>query len=124
MTAPTVLIIEDDPKQANIFAKTFTTCGFDTQVCLRGDEGLNSLEASCPDVIMLDLHLPYVAGPDILAEIRRQERFTNTYVIVATADLYMAKGEVANHADKVLIKPVRFGQLRRVASELFLKKSA
>ena len=124
MTTPTALIIEDDPKQANIFTKTFTTCGFETDVCMRGDDALKLLDTVTPDVIMLDLHLPYVVGTDILIKIRADERLKDIFVIVATADLYMAKGAVLEQADKVMIKPVRFGQLRELATRLYLEKSA
>ena len=70
-----------------------------------------------PDVVVLDLHLPRVAGMDILHQIRADERLTGTRVIVATAHPRMAES-LRDEADLVLLKPISFSQLRDLASIL------
>jgi DNA-binding response OmpR family regulator len=123
MNKPIALIIEDDPKQADIFAKTFASCGFESTIYLRGDEAIAALETIVPDVVMLDMHMPYIAGSNILKYIRDTEQLVNTFVLVATADLYMAKGDVAEQADIVMIKPVSFRKLQNLANELYSEKN-
>lgn len=41
--------------------------------------------APCPDLILMDLNLPKVDGPQVLSEFRRHPECTNTPVIVVTS---------------------------------------
>ena len=56
-----------------------------------------------PACVVLDLHLPNVDGSTILKAIHSNERFTQTAVILATADAQMADG-LRGKADLVLLK--------------------
>ena len=71
-----------------------------------------------PALILLDMHLPHVQGEDILRKIRADARLDRTRVVIATADAGAAQGQTGSLADTVLIKPVRFAQLRHLASRL------
>ncbi|HEY2017419.1 MAG TPA: response regulator [Bryobacteraceae bacterium] len=42
-------------------------------------------EAPCPDLLLLDLNLPRVDGPDILSEFRKHLECANTPVVVITS---------------------------------------
>ena len=68
-------------------------------------------------VVVLDMHLPHVAGPDILRYIRADARLEKTQVIIATADPSMADS-LREEATLVLLKPISFSQLRDLAKRL------
>jgi len=111
------LIVEDDMDLAIIFAEALQAAGFDTGIIRAGDTALARLAVTTPDVVVLDLHLPHIAGTEILRRIRGDERLAGTRVIVATADPRMAE-ILQEEADLVLIKPISFSQLRDLASRL------
>lgn len=111
-------VIEDDEKIGTIFSAALNEAGYETEVIQDGSQALKRLAEATPDVVVLDLHLPHVAGSEILKQIRADARLKQTRVIIATADAAMANGELNDEADLVLIKPIRFSQMRDLAKEL------
>ena len=117
MSGPLAFIIEDDYDLSNIFAKALESAGYETQITRNGEAALTWLAAETPAVVVLDLHLPRVAGTAILDRIRSDPRFADTQVIVATADARSAEA-LQDSADLILVKPISFSQLRDLASRL------
>jgi CheY-like chemotaxis protein len=68
-------------------------------------------------VVVLDLHLPYLSGKELLYHIRADQRLGQTRVILATADSVLAES-LQEEADLVLLKPISPSQLRDLAIRL------
>jgi CheY-like chemotaxis protein len=113
---PLALIVDDHGDSAVIFSEAMRIAGFAVEVIRSGDEALARLDGTPPDVIVLDMCLPRVAGTEILRRIRAEERLAHIYVIVVTADPAMAA--VSTAADQVVVKPIGFRWLRDLAFEL------
>jgi DNA-binding response OmpR family regulator len=111
------LIIEDAVDLAVIFAEAVRAAGFRPEIIRTGDAALERLAVTVPDIVVLDLHLPHVAGTTILQRIRGDARLVQTKVIIATADPRMAE-PFDGEADLVLLKPISFSQLRDLALRL------
>jgi DNA-binding response OmpR family regulator len=112
------LIVEDDEDLATIFAEAMRAAGYTPEIISTGDGALAWLGRSVPDIVVLDLHLPKVAGLTILREMKADERLAGVRVLIVTADARMAevpRGE----ADVVLIKPISFSLLRDLASRFY-----
>ena len=117
MTQPMALIIEDDPKLAFIFAEALRSAEFETEILPDGRTARDRLTDITPAVVVLDLHLPYLSGRDLLYHIRADQRFVETRVILATADSVLAES-LQEEADLVLLKPISPIQLRDLAKRL------
>jgi DNA-binding response OmpR family regulator len=117
MSAPFALIIEDDKDLSTIFAQALRAAEFETEIAEDGQVASARLGETTPSVVVLDLHLPYVSGRDILEQIRSDPRLQETRVMLATADPAMAE-MLRTEADLVLIKPISFSQLRDLAKRL------
>ena len=117
MNKPLALIVEDEPDIGDIFSLALKAAGFRTEVISSGAKALTWLATEVPDVVVLDVRLPYVSGVEILRHIRADPRLAKTPVIVATAypDSAVALQELA---DLVLIKPISLSQLRALATRL------
>lgn len=113
------MIVDDHFDSAVIFSEALKWAGFDTEVAYSGEAALARLAAITPDVVVLDMCLPHVAGTDILGRIRHDARLARTRVVVVTADIEAAESLGYGEADMILVKPVGFTQLRRVAARLF-----
>lgn len=112
-------VIEDDVTLLEIFNQSLQAAGYKTTAITGGQDGLDSLEKEVPNLILLDLHLPKVSGETILKYIRSQERFSSTWVIVASADTILTDTIRDNgSADFIMEKPVSFMQLRDLAMRL------
>ena len=117
MTRKFALIIEDEPDLATIFSEALKAGGFETEMIHDGQEALDRLKEVIPVVVVLDLNLPSVSGPDILKNIRADARLENTKVLVTTADASFAEA-LGDEPDLVLLKPISFMQLRMMAERL------
>ncbi len=112
------LIIEDDEDLASIFAEALRGVGFEVEHVADGkiaQERLKNKEA--PYLILLDMHLPHVSGADLLMDMKNDERFNDTIIIITTADARMGE-TYGEKADFVMIKPISFVQLRDLTSRL------
>ncbi|KAA0272527.1 MAG: response regulator [Chloroflexi bacterium] len=116
MNEATALILEDDPVIGTVFQTVLNRAGFTVEIDATGGNFIKRLESPAPDLVLLDIHMPYASGLDILDLIRARETWKNSVVIVATADIFHSKslGAKANH---VLIKPVSVSKLIRIISE-------
>jgi two-component system, OmpR family, response regulator len=117
MDKPFALIIEDDPKLGAIFTKALDQAGYETALDADGNRFMMLLDGKTPTVILMDLHLPYASGDEVLARIRANDRLTNTPVIVATADIYLAK-TFQSRVEYVLQKPVSMLRLIEIATRI------
>jgi two-component system, cell cycle response regulator DivK len=117
MTNSLALIIEDDEYLAEIFSLTLQEAEFEIEIIRDGKAALARLAAITPALVVLDLHLPYISGEDILRQIRADERLAGTRVMLATADAIMAEN-LREEADLVLLKPISTNQLRELARRL------
>ncbi len=112
------LIIEDDEDLASIFAEALRGVGFEVEHVADGSvaqERLKTKEA--PYLVLLDMHLPHVSGADLLMDMKNDERFKDTTIIITTADARMGE-TYSEKADFVMIKPISFVQLRDLTSRL------
>ena len=117
MGQPLALIIEDDKKQAFIFAQALRLAEFEIEIVQDGNLAVARLAATTPELVVLDLHLPGLSGREVLYQIRSNPRLVKTRVIVATADAALAD-MLAGEADLALLKPIGPGQLRDFAARL------
>jgi PAS domain S-box-containing protein len=65
-----ILIIEDEPDLAELFSRTLKRVGHHTVVVHSGHEALATLAEHDYDVILSDLHIPDLNGPDLYRELQ------------------------------------------------------
>ncbi len=112
------LIIEDDEDLANIFSEAVRSIGLTVEHVPDGKVAQERLKSEeVPFLILLDMHLPHISGAELLAEIKQDERFAKTIIIMTTADARMAE-TYGDQTDFVLIKPISFVQLRDLTNRL------
>jgi DNA-binding response OmpR family regulator len=117
MSNSLALVIEDHIDSSIIFSEAVKMAGFDVETIRDGKAALERLAVVKPDVIILDLNLPSVSGMDILRQIRSDPRLSGTRVIVVTAHDELINS-IQEQADLVLIKPVAFSQIRKLATDI------
>jgi DNA-binding response OmpR family regulator len=65
MSAPRILIIEDEPALLRGLKDNFETEGYEVRTANNGEKGMNALLKEPPDLVLLDLMLPKVNGYEI-----------------------------------------------------------
>jgi len=113
-----VLIIEDNKDTAGFFKTVLELVGFNCEIVLSAKEALARLAFSAPDLILLDIRLGIeISGEDILYQIRSNQRFDKTRVVVITAYPWLAE-PITDLADLILVKPVEIEQLKNLMQRL------
>jgi CheY-like chemotaxis protein len=117
MMTESAIVIEDDPDLAVIFTEALEKANYQVETIRDGLSAQRRIIQSAPHVVVLDLHIPYISGDEILKQIRTDPRLKQTLVVVATADARMGEA-LTDVADFVLIKPITFKQLRDLTARL------
>ncbi len=77
-----ILIVEDEPKLANLVGDYLKAASFETQIVDDGRDVIDAVKAQMPDLILLDLMLPGRDGFDICRELRS---FSEVPIVMMTA---------------------------------------
>lgn len=110
-------IIEDDVDLSAIFTEALESVGYQVETIMDGLQAQQRLEKEIPRLILLDMHLPHISGEILLAKIKADTRYSNTNVVITTADARMAEA-YSEIADFTMVKPISFVQLRDLTSRL------
>ena len=110
----TVLIIEDEPDAAELFAEMMRVSGFRVQKTSSSAPAIHMMTTEKPDVVLLDIMMPEVSGLDILRQMRHDPNLANIPVIVVSAKSMPAdiKNGMEAGASTYLTKPVCFLELK------------
>jgi CheY-like chemotaxis protein len=79
---PTALIADDSMFQRMVLAKFAKAEGFDVLEAKNGQECLDTLRASRPDVSLLDMNMPVLSGMEVL-ELAHAEGLSGSIVVVS-----------------------------------------
>lgn len=77
-----ILIVDDDPQQAEVLAYRLGEQGFRTITAHRGEDALHIARSSHPQLILLDLRLPDVDGLSVCHRLTEQPATCGIPVII------------------------------------------
>ena len=102
------ILVVDDEELTTELAKTFLEKhGFEVIIAHDGEEGLRQAEAENPDLILLDVMLPSMDGFAVCKNLKDNEKFKDTPILMFTAkglSSDIEKGEAVG-ADEYIVKP-------------------
>lgn len=81
-TPQKILLIEDDTFLSSLLTSRLTKEGFEVQHATDGDQAIEFLKASKPDLILLDIILPKKSGFEVLEEIQKNAELNRGPVII------------------------------------------
>jgi DNA-binding NtrC family response regulator len=125
MTEPhTILIVEDDPLEANLLEQELSSHGYTTLWAGDGGKALELLQEGRPDLVLLDLVLPKVDGWEVARRIKAnpRTRFIPIIMVTALADLDERIKGLDAGGDDYITKPFKaFELLARIRSMLRIR---
>ena len=69
-TAPRILIVDDDPNLLVLLAEQLRSDGYEIATARDGEEALRRLQASWPDLLIIDMMMPRMDGLSLAREIK------------------------------------------------------
>lgn len=124
-----VLIIEDQPLHAKLFAEILRSAGLSSATALTGNDGLAVANATKPDLIVVDIRLPDRPGYEIISALRVSSESARVPIIAITAatEYEFKTRSMDAGANLFLEKPVRISrfsaEVRRLLQEVSKEKS-
>jgi len=80
-----ILIIEDEPILLKVLKDKVRKSNFNVVFAVDGEDGLNMIKKELPDLVLLDLMLPKIAGETVLKELKKNSKLNKIPVIVLSA---------------------------------------
>ena len=105
----TVLLIDDDTVTGEVVCSLLSNEGFKVTCTSDGASALALFRKTPPDIVVLEWSLHRLSGPDLLKEIRNDEQFGTTPVLILSAKTDEADAVIALElgADDYVTKPAR-----------------
>ncbi len=121
MTAQkTVLVVEDEPDAAELFAEMMRVNGFRVVKMFSSTPAIATIIQEKPDVVILDVMMPDVSGLEVLRYMRRDPDLMNIPVIVVSAKSMPSdiRTGMEAGASVYLTKPVGYLDLKQAVERL------
>lgn len=106
-----ILLVEDEPRMANVIAKGLREHSYAVDVAEDGDVGLYQTSINDYDVIVLDVLLPRRDGFEVCRELRARGEATPILMLTARAAIDDRVTGFDAGADDYLTKPFSFREL-------------
>ncbi|RJQ26545.1 response regulator [Candidatus Parcubacteria bacterium] len=84
MGGKTILIVEDESLLGNLLKQRLEHEGFSVIWCKDGEEALDHLRSSRPDLILLDIILPKISGFELLETMQADPQIERAPVIITS----------------------------------------
>jgi len=85
LVQPLILIIEDEPNQAELIRYNLESEGYRVVVAFDGEDGLIQTMETIPDLILLDWMIPKVSGIEVCRQLRKNRSTREIPIILLTA---------------------------------------
>ena len=106
-----ILIVEDEPKLAQLVARALREEGHPADVAGNGKDALWMAQSAPYDAIVLDVMLPDLDGFEVLRRLRTREVWTPVLMLTARDAVADRVGGLDAGADDYLTKPFAFDEL-------------
>jgi len=109
-----VMVVEDNEDGAESLGTLLRMQGYRVRLAFDGVQALDEIDASQPDVILLDIGLPRVDGFEVARQLRDRPMRKRPFIIAITGygtDDDIRRAEEVG-IDLHLTKPISFGDLR------------
>lgn len=110
MTSAKILVVDDAEQVRRVLRTALAAAGYTVFEAPNGEEGLNTLRATPPDIVLLDVNMPGMNGLETCREIRRTSDVPIVMLTVRNAERDKVMALDAG-ADDYVVKPFGMQEL-------------
>jgi two-component system, OmpR family, response regulator VicR len=96
-----ILCVEDEPEMIDLIHLILSRKGFEVSGASGGQDGIYKIRTEKPDLVLLDLMMPYMDGWEVYQQMKADETTKNIPVIVVTAKAQSIDKVLGLHIAKV-----------------------
>lgn len=116
----TVMIIEDEPDAAEMFAEMMRVNGFRVVKMYSSVPAIPMIAQEKPDIVILDIMMPDISGLEVLRYMRNKPELSSIPVIIVSAKSMPSDIKIGLEAGAsiYLTKPVGFLDLKKAVEKV------
>ena len=107
-----VLVVDDDPQLRAALGRALELDGYSVSTASNGAQALEAVSSARPDVMVLDVMMPYVGGLDVCRTLRERRDRLPILVLTARDEVGDRVAGLDAGADDYLTKPFALDELR------------
>ena len=116
-----ILIVEDNEMNRDMLSRRLTRKGYEIEMAVDGQEGLDKMRSWSPDVVLMDMGLPVLDGWEATSQAKADSELAGIPIIALTAHAMEEdrRKALAAGADDFDTKPVNLsGLLEKIENQL------
>ncbi|HET9080712.1 MAG TPA: response regulator transcription factor [Trebonia sp.] len=106
-----ILIVDDEPKIRSFVERALTAAGYATSVAVNGVDGVRIASETRPDLVILDVVMPELDGPQVLGRMLAARPDQAVIVLSCVADVAAKVDMLERGAQDYLTKPFSLAEL-------------
>ena len=83
-----ILVVDDEPDTVLLAKRLLEMADFKVITAYDGEEALSKIYSEKPKIVLLDIKLPKKDGYEVCKEIKSNEKYWNTIIIMFTAKIF------------------------------------
>ncbi len=115
-----IILVDDDPVARIYMSEALEVKGFSPTVFDSGHSALGFIQENKVELAIIDTYMPGMSGIEFFAKLKESRMSSDAKVIIMSADRdcfdLLTKANLK--ADKVLLKPIKVGDLMAALNEL------
>ena len=80
-----ILVIDDEPDILRVTSIRLKKLGYNVLTAVNGKQGLDTIRREKPDLVLLDLVMPFMNGAEVCEQIKNDKVLKHTPIILFTA---------------------------------------
>jgi len=108
-----VLIVDDSEPQALFYSRVLAQAGMDAEVVVEAGQVLAAIKEFSPELVLMDMYMPYCNGIELAAVIRQQPDYLGLPIVFLSAetDRNIQLEALSMGGDDFLTKPIKSADL-------------
>jgi two-component system cell cycle response regulator DivK len=123
---PRILLVEDNEMNRDMLSRRLQRKGYSVLIAVDGEQGLATAYSEMPDLILMDISLPFIDGYEVTRRLKANPRTKHIPVIALTAHALLTDRDKAMKAgcNDYDTKPVDFSRLTEKIETLLVKEKS
>jgi CheY-like chemotaxis protein len=123
---PRILLVEDNEMNRDMLSRRLQRKGYTVLIAVDGEQGLATAYSEMPDLILMDISLPFIDGYEVTRRLKANPRTKHIPVIALTAHALLTDRDKALKAgcNDYDTKPVDFSRLTEKIESLLIKEKS
>lgn len=118
-----ILVVDDEKNIRLMLDQALSTAGYEVVTAIDGEHGLEKVEESAPDLVLLDMKLPGMDGIEVLGRLRRSNESLPVVMITAHGTVETAVEAMKLGAVDYLRKPFTPDEIRAIVAKVLARQN-